>query len=231
MIVGLTDQWRRGHRWFSITLVLSLVSYTILGGPEFVTARYLFVLYPLMLLAMFGGFYRILQRISSLRGRVLPPETYWRAASILAVLTIAANASRVARDAYYFAYLSHTEAYYSRLRNGEFVDLFPLGQRLRSVCPPDTVVASVVVPDIISYVSGCRVVGLSEDVATNDVMTMLKSLPSGERIGFVVLPAAGVGAKRFSSKSAEGLSAALAQEGAQVLFQGERMTLYRLPPR
>jgi hypothetical protein len=229
MIVGLAVEWRRGNRWFSVTLLLFVVSLVVLGGPEFVTPRYFFVLYPLMLLAMFGGLYRILQKISSLRGRVLPPGAYWRIVSVLAVITIAANAPRVARNAYYFAYLSHTDAYYSRLRDGEFVDLFPLGQRLRSVCPPDTVVASAVSPEIIGYVSGCRTVALSEDVAEDDVGAKLESLRSKELVGFVVLPAAGVNAKRFSSKAAERLSAALTREGAQVLFQGPKMVLYQLP--
>jgi len=120
-----------------VVIAYPLAMIILVGSVTGLRERYYMSIHPLLTYAVIQG---VSWSIAKLRRWPASPPSkglVLRTAKIVAILFIACNAPRLARDAFYYSYLSHGPQFYSVFNSGRYAELFELGEIIQS-SPPTT---------------------------------------------------------------------------------------------
>jgi len=224
-LVGLVVLWREKRRAVPTLVVLYLLSLAASLGSWGMAARYLVPIAPLLFYVSLLGLHRAVGFIAARLRR--PPAGSPALAVLMGVLLIC-NMPRLAREAFYYSYLSYTPRYYEAIQSGKFADFMTVADLLRRRSPPQACVATEDSPSVLCYLTGRLTIPLPSTGrrGTTDVRTVLDFLDSHTETDFVVLDGAPEG-KRF----VKGLQEALSSDPAYaLLFRGRYLLYQRVGP-
>ncbi|KKL58473.1 hypothetical protein LCGC14_2225030, partial [marine sediment metagenome] len=194
VLTGAVRLWRAGRRPPAILAVAYPLALTLCTGEGNFRARYLLPVLPLIFLTAMEGLWTTLDFLYRRRGGATDRAALI-VSTVFVVMVIATNAPRVARDAFYYSYLSRTDRYYEVIRRGEHADLARIAQMLRE--DPSTDSAIVIRHNrssILHYLSGRRIVPLPRRMPREtaaDARGVLDRILPDPSVGYVVLDMVG----------------------------------------
>ena len=135
-IVGAINLWRRGRRLITVLVIAyPLVLIVFGGGAAGARERYIMPIHPLLVYAVIEGLCWCLGKIQRQLRTAEHTEIFRGPAKILVAILIVCNGPRLARDAFYYSYLSHTPRFYEVIRSGKYAELFEVAERLQRSVP------------------------------------------------------------------------------------------------
>ncbi len=142
-LVGSVVLFRRRRGFISVLVIVYPLAMIILVGPVTgLRERYYMSVHPLLVYAVIQGLSWSIAKLR--RWPANPPSKtlVLRTAKIIVIFFIACNAPRLARDAFYYAYLSHGPNFYNVIDSGRYAELFDLAHIIQT-SPPTTRVGIV----------------------------------------------------------------------------------------
>jgi len=226
MGVGATVLWRRGWRMPALAVGPYVLGLTALG-KEMVRPRYFLPIQPLCVLMMLVGLRASLDAWGRRRNRPLSAAAHRKVATIAVAVLVAINAPRLARNAFYYSYLSHTDRYYEVILHGRHAERERLSAALRQMPGPHgTLAVPVTHLGMLHYLTGRQTVALPCPVERReDVGRIVEFLDDTPDISAVVLELRGVGdeLKNHAARAIE------ARPGAERFHRGEDWAAWSWP--
>jgi len=142
VVLGAVNFWRTGRRDLAGLVVLVPMAMALTCGEGRIRVRYLLPVHALLVYAALEGLLWAVRRLRAAKPTSAKPTRYLVAVTVLTGIVIASNLPRLARDAFYYSYLSRTPRYYQAIREGGHSELFAAADVLRRHCPPDGLVAA-----------------------------------------------------------------------------------------
>ncbi|MHC4718095.1 MAG: ArnT family glycosyltransferase, partial [Planctomycetota bacterium] len=133
ILVGSVRVWKARRRAVVVLALAYPLALTLCTGHGNFRARYVMPVTPLWFWLALEGTYAIVRRAVTRRGGAFGSARYLAAASIFTGVIVAANAPRLARDAFYYSYLSRAGGYYRAVGHDETVHMAAL---VEQSCPP-----------------------------------------------------------------------------------------------
>jgi hypothetical protein len=161
---GIVRLWRRGERFVPTVAVLYPMLLAAALASYGMRSRYLFVIMPLIAYAYLAGVEWAFDASLARRGVAWAPLAFRWAVLVISTFTIAANAPRTLRDAFYFSALSRTASFERAVLSTMRADVLGACDVVSKYCPPGSIVGAP--PDeatIIHYVTSRLTVPLLED--------------------------------------------------------------------
>lgn len=132
-LIGSVVLFRRRLRLIPVVVVgYPLAMIILTGRVPGLLERYYMPYHPLLAYAVIQGLAWLIAKLRQLPTAPPPDSLVLRTARIAAILFIACNAPRLARDAFYHSYLSHTPRFYSVYQSGRYAELHDLAEIVRA---------------------------------------------------------------------------------------------------
>lgn len=130
MAMGSACLWRGRRRAIVVLAWAYPLVLTLCTGHGNFRPRYLMPITPLWFWLALEGVWAVLRGIASRRRRAVTSRQYLVAATVFTGVFVAANAPRLARDAFYYGPLSRTDRYYKAVGAAETVQAAAMIRRL-----------------------------------------------------------------------------------------------------
>ena len=190
-LAGLVVLWRSGEKLPVALAVLYPAFLAELLNANGMNVRYFLPVAPVMFYALLSGVGWGAQAICALKAKPYPRAAARWAIAATACISIAANFPRVAREAFYFSYLSHTPRYFKEIHPNNPTTFLEAADTVERYCPKDaTVGAEPGAVGIISYLTGRRTVSiikLSGRDESHDVVNALDFVKKRRDVDFILV--------------------------------------------
>ncbi len=141
-LIGGIALARRG-RWLILVLIVTYpLGLIIICGPSGLRQRYIMPIHPLLVYAVIEGLYCSITKLRQWLKKPRNIRLSITTARIVVTLFIACNVSRIARDAFYYSYLSHTSRFYDVIHDGKYAEMSELARKFQA-SPPQTLIGTL----------------------------------------------------------------------------------------
>ncbi len=134
ILIGSVCLWKGRRRALVVLALAYPLALTLCTGHGNFRPRYLMPITPLWFYLALEGVWAAVRWLWARRGAAVGARQYLVAATVFTSVFIAANAPRLARDAFYYGHLSRTGGYYRAIGHEETVQMAELIGR---TVPPD----------------------------------------------------------------------------------------------